>query len=175
MRHYHEYQVMGRKLPSVTDPKPKVFRMRIFAKNEVVAKSRFWYFLSQIHKLKKTSGEIISVNEIFEKKPNVVKNFGIFLRYNSRSGTHNMYKEFRDITRVGAIAQLYDDMAARHSARDKSIQIIQIEEVPNSKCRRPYVKQFHSPTLRFPLPHRANRITKATPTFARRRPSTYAC
>ena len=40
-----EYQVVGRHLPTDSDPNPKIYRMRIFAPNEVVAKSRFWYFL----------------------------------------------------------------------------------------------------------------------------------
>lgn len=40
-----EYQVVGRHLPTESEPTPKIFRMRIFAPNEVVAKSRFWYFL----------------------------------------------------------------------------------------------------------------------------------
>ena len=40
-----EYQVVGRHLPTEQDPSPKIFRMRFFAPNEVVAKSRFWYFL----------------------------------------------------------------------------------------------------------------------------------
>lgn len=40
-----EYQVVGRHLPTEAEPAPKIYRMRIFAPNEVVAKSRFWYFL----------------------------------------------------------------------------------------------------------------------------------
>jgi large subunit ribosomal protein L18Ae len=40
-----EYQVVGRHLPTEHEPTPKIYRMRIFAPNEVVAKSRFWYFL----------------------------------------------------------------------------------------------------------------------------------
>lgn len=40
-----EYQVVGRHLPTESEPSPKIYRMRIFAPNEVVAKSRFWYFL----------------------------------------------------------------------------------------------------------------------------------
>lgn len=40
-----EYQVVGRHVPTEADPNPKIYRMRIFAVNEVVAKSRFWYFL----------------------------------------------------------------------------------------------------------------------------------
>jgi large subunit ribosomal protein L18Ae len=57
-----EYQVVGRHLPTESDPTPKIYRMRIFAPNEVVAKSRFWYFLRQLKKVKKASGEIIGVN-----------------------------------------------------------------------------------------------------------------
>ena len=40
-----EYQAVGRHLPTEAEPTPKIYRMRIFAPNEVVAKSRFWYFL----------------------------------------------------------------------------------------------------------------------------------
>jgi large subunit ribosomal protein L18Ae len=38
--------------------------MRIFAPNAVVAKSRFWYFLRGLQKVKKTTGEIVSVNVV---------------------------------------------------------------------------------------------------------------
>ncbi len=45
--------------------------------------------------------------QIFEKKPTTVKNFGVWVRYQSRTGYHNMYKEYRDTTLNGAIEQLY--------------------------------------------------------------------
>jgi large subunit ribosomal protein L18Ae len=64
--------------------------MRIFAPNDVVAKSRFWYYLRQLKKVKKANGEIVALNVIHEKKPLKVKNFAIWLRYDSRSGTHNV-------------------------------------------------------------------------------------
>jgi len=44
-----EYQVVGRHLPTEAEPVPRLYRMRIFAPNEVVAKSRFWYFLRCVH------------------------------------------------------------------------------------------------------------------------------
>ena len=47
--------------------------MRIFATDPVVAKSRFWYFLRQLRKFKKTTGEIVSVEEIKEKNPLKIK------------------------------------------------------------------------------------------------------
>merc|ERR1712058_212928 len=81
-----------------SEPVTPLYRMRIFATDQVVAKSRFWYFLRQLRKFKKTTGEIVSVEEIREQKPLKIKNFGIWLRYDSRSGTHNMYRECRDLT-----------------------------------------------------------------------------
>ena len=47
--------------------------MRIFATDPVVAKSRFWYFLRQLRKFKKTTGEIVSCEEVKEKSPLKVK------------------------------------------------------------------------------------------------------
>ena len=61
---FHEYQVVGRKLPSPKDQIPQLYRMRIFAPNEVIAKSRFWYFLKKLKKVKKAAGEIVSINEV---------------------------------------------------------------------------------------------------------------
>lgn len=59
-----EYQVIGRHLPNEANPTPKLYRMRIFAPNTVVAKSRFWYFMAQLRKLKKANGEIVSLNVV---------------------------------------------------------------------------------------------------------------
>jgi large subunit ribosomal protein L18Ae len=129
--------------------------MRIFAPNEVVAKSRFWYFLRQLKKVKKASGEIVALHAIHEKKPMKVKNFGIWLRYDSRSGTHNMYKEFRELSRAAAVETLYQDMAARHRARFRSVQILRVAEIEKKDdVKRPYIRQLLEPGLKFPLPHR---------------------
>ena len=59
-----EYQVIGRHLPTETNPTPKLYRMRIFAPNTVVAKSRFWYFLMKLRKVKKANGEIVTINVV---------------------------------------------------------------------------------------------------------------
>merc|ERR1712137_877658 len=96
----HEYQVIGRLKPTAENTAPTMYRMRIFSPNEVVAKSRFWYFLSKYHKMKKTTGEILAVNEIFEKNPQVVKNYGAFIRYDSRSGTRSI--QIIDVKEVAA-------------------------------------------------------------------------
>ena len=56
--------MIGRHLPTEANPTPKLYRMRIFAPNTVVAKSRFWYFLMKLRKVKKANGEIVSLNVV---------------------------------------------------------------------------------------------------------------
>ncbi|GAA5918916.1 hypothetical protein JCM6882_003373 [Rhodosporidiobolus microsporus] len=171
MGRFQEYQVIGRKLPSEKEPQPKLYRMRIFAPNDVVAKSRFWYFLRKLRKVKKATGEVVAVNVISEKKPLKVKNFGIWLRYDSRSGTHNMYKEFRELSRADAVHACYQDMAARHRARFRSVQILRVAEIEKTvDVRRTNIKQLLTPNLRFPLPHR---VVKSRSLFLAHRPSTF--
>lgn len=80
--------------------------MRVFAPNPVLAKSKFWYHMKRQHKVRKVQGEVVSVQEIYEKHPGTIKNYGIVLRYLSRTETINMYKEYRDTTLAGAVSQM---------------------------------------------------------------------
>ena len=63
-----QYQVVGRFVPNAKypedNPQCKVYRMNLFAKNKVVARSRFWYFVSRLCRVKKVNGQIISVSEV---------------------------------------------------------------------------------------------------------------
>jgi len=60
----HQYLVAGRHVPSEKNPNPKIYKMRIFANDEVRAKSKFWYFLRRLNKIKKANGEILSCTEV---------------------------------------------------------------------------------------------------------------
>ena len=55
--------------------------------------------------------------QTFEKNPTKIKNYGIWLRYQSRTGYDSMYKEYRDTTLNGAIRVMYNEMASRHRVR----------------------------------------------------------
>ncbi|CAG9955221.1 unnamed protein product [Clonostachys rosea f. rosea IK726] len=148
--------------------------MTIFAPNETVAKSRFWYFLRGLKKVKKATGEVVSVKAVHEKHPQKVKNFGIWIRYDSRSGTHNMYKEYREVSRTDAVESLYSDMAARHRARFRSIHILRVVEIEKTEdIKRPYIRQLITKDLKFPLPHRTSQLTSKK-VFSAKRPSTFA-
>ena len=167
-----QYEIIGRKLPTKAEPKQPLYKMTIFAPNEVVAKSRFWYFLSQLKKMKRSTGQILRVTRITEKRRGVVRNYGIWLRYDSRSNTHNMYREYRDVSLAGAVTTLYREMAARHRCRGHSIQVIRTDVVPVNKVLRPQTKQFLDAHIKFPLPHRRFASQLKTP-FAARRPTTF--
>lgn len=175
MRHY---QVVGRKAPTEDHANPEAYRMIIFAPNKVIAKSKFWYFMHQFRKMKKTTGEILDCVELIEKDTSTVKNYGIWLRYNSNSGTHNMYREYRDVKLTGAVSQLYDEMAGRHRTRPRSIQIIRTAVVADEDLKRVNPMQFVGDDLKFPLPHRVasgKRGQKAlsSSTFTTVRPTTF--
>merc|ERR1712196_113318 len=141
---YHQYQVVGRHLPTESDPSPSLYRMKVCA-----------------------------VNEIFEKDPTTVKNYGVWLRVMSRTGYYNMYKEFRDVTMNGAIDQMYQDLAARHRIRASCIQIIKTGVLADEDCKRPNITQFHKENLAFPLPIKTKRASekKYRSTFKANRPN----
>lgn len=89
---FHQYQVVGRGLPTETDQHPKIYRMKLWATNDVRAKSKFWwvfrnpthedqilsaekhmysifygycrYFLRKLKKIKKSNGQVLAINEV---------------------------------------------------------------------------------------------------------------
>jgi len=173
-----QYQVVGRYVPNSKypedNPQCKVYRMKLFAKNKVVARSRFWYFMGRLCRVKKANGQIISVSQIFEKYPDQVKNFGVWFRYESRTGTHNAYKEFRELTLTDAINAVYQDMAGRSRAKPGAIQILKTAELKPEECKRTVIKQFHSSGVKFPLPHQITKTPKEfKTTFKASRPTTF--
>ena len=72
----HQYLVVGRHVPSDATPNPKIYKMRIFSANGTTAKSKFWYFLRKLNKIKRANGEILSCSEVKIKniKINIIKN-----------------------------------------------------------------------------------------------------
>ncbi len=56
--------VIGRKLPSEKDLEPKLYRLRIFHKNEALARSKFWHHMKRQHKVRRVQGEIVNVSEV---------------------------------------------------------------------------------------------------------------
>ena len=63
---FHQYQVVGRLKPSAQKGtrKSTIYKMNVFAPNSVVAKSRFWYYMSMLNRVKRANGEILQINEV---------------------------------------------------------------------------------------------------------------
>jgi large subunit ribosomal protein L18Ae len=141
-----QFYVVGRALPSEKIPEPECYRMRVFAKDQVRARSKFWYFMKRQHKVRKCQGEVVSTSEIFEKNATCIKNYGIFFRYLTRTDTVNMYKEFRSNTICGAVSQLYTELAGKHSGRGETVQIIRTKvinklAVPGEESDKPTLRR----------------------------------
>ncbi|KAH7863305.1 hypothetical protein Vadar_015985 [Vaccinium darrowii] len=94
---------------------------------------------------------------IFEKNPTKIKNYGIWLRYQSRTGYHNMYQEYHNMYQEYRDTTLNDPifmvllMASWHRVRHHCIQIIKTATVPAKLCKRESTKQFHNSKIKFPL------------------------
>ena len=79
-----QYEICGRQVVNAK-PDTEIFKMTIFAPNEIVAQSRYWYFLNQLQRIKRTHGQMVSCKLIAEDDTDV-KNFGITIRYRTQVG-----------------------------------------------------------------------------------------
>jgi len=113
------------------------------------------------NKVRRVQGEIVSVSEIFEKKTSSIKNYGILIRYLTRTDNINMYKEYRATSLCQAISMLYSEMAGRHSARGDTIHIIKTSVVADKDVLRASTTQYAKKSLRYPkMTHLARAPTK---------------
>lgn len=167
-----QFWVVGRQLHSEANPNPTCFRVRVFAKNEVLARSQFWYEMKRQNKVRKCQGEIVNVSEIFERKTNSVKVYGIVFKYLTRTGIVNMYKEFRTNSLCNAVSQLYNEVAGRHSGRAESIHIIKTLVVQRNEIKRAAPYEYAKTNLKFPKMSFIKRAPTAAhkSTFTAKRP-----
>jgi len=175
MLQLRQFFIVGRSLVTEENPNPTLYRMRVFQRDAVLARSKFWYHMKRQHKVRKIQGEIISTSEIFEKKTGAIRNYGIVLRYLTRADTVNMYKEYRDVSLCGAVSQMYMEMSGRHSAAQNSIQIIRTSVIANADVRRPQILQFTTQNIKFPKTNNLKRapFQSLGATVRAKRPSLY--
>merc|ERR1711988_1448624 len=104
---YNHFQIIGRLYPDETTKSPPLYRMEIWATNSLRARSKFWYFLRKLQRIRKTKGHIICCQEIFEQKVSICKTFGLWVNFESRTGNHSAFKEYRDLSLNSAVRHLY--------------------------------------------------------------------
>lgn len=158
--HLKQYQVIGRESPSEANPSPVCYKYEIFAPNYVVAKSRFWKLMKSKCKVKHTHGDILSCKTVRDRKI-AARNYSVDLVYYTQAhGFTHMTKEFRDVSKAGAVRQAFNEMGAQHRARYHNIDVMNVKSIANRECRRPTVRQFHNARLSFPLLHRNTKAAR---------------
>ncbi|TBU12555.1 ribosomal protein L18a [Hamiltosporidium tvaerminnensis] len=147
-----KFKIFGSKLPTEEEKEPQIYVANIFAKNDVYARSRFFNLLNTKHKIKSTKACVLKVVPITEDiSEMVVKNYGIKFYYRSKRCFHNMYKEFRAISRISAVEKLFSDMGGRHEVKNDMIFIVSVSEISDEEVKRPGVKEFCGDEVMFPL------------------------
>ena len=168
--------VIGRSLPTEENPTPEIIVVRVYARNQVFARSQFWKTNRVINKIKKSQGEVLKIQEIFEAGKVKARNYGIFLKYRSRTGVHNCFKEYRDINLKGAINQMYNEMGGNYKANNERVEIIRTVEITNEKdlrIRNPRCRQWmNTEEIMFPVWKKNTRPTdtRYRSTFKANRP-----
>merc|ERR1711874_357270 len=146
--------VYGRKYPTESNPEPEIVCTKVYAPNDVFAKSQFWKINREQHKFKRAAGEVLRVREANEKNTKTVKAYGIYFHYRDRTSFRNAFKEFRAVSLNDALTQLVNEMASRQKIKRESIQIIKtcILGKKDIKTRDPRVARFsNSCSVAFPF------------------------
>lgn len=128
-----EFRMYASEKPSESETSPQVYVSTVFAKNEVVARSRLFRLLRIKHKLKSSQGEVLKAVEVPQHGDMKIRNFGVTAVYRSSSGLHNFYKEFRAPTRAIAVERIYQDIGSRHHVPSQRVTVVDVVEVPDDE------------------------------------------
>jgi ribosomal protein L20A (L18A) len=130
-----QFYVYGRVSPSENSAEPEITVIKIIAKNSAFAKSKFWKIMRTQNKIKKSSGEILKVQEIFNSGKINSQNFGIYLKYQSHVGKKNMFKEFRAVSVQDAVDQLYNEMGGNYKVSRDRVDIVKVVRLNDDQLR----------------------------------------
>merc|ERR1712224_219327 len=148
---HRQFEIIGRLHPHKHSQSPILYRMKIWASDSLRARSKFWFFLRKLQRIRKTKGHVVYCQAIFERKPAVAKFFGLWANFASRTGNHSTFKEYRDLLLNGAVEQLYTDIASRHKTPTESIQIIKTVVVAHENCKSNNALSYQDKKIRVPL------------------------
>ena len=145
------FQVVGRETPTPKNPCPTVYKYEVFAPNFVVAQSRFWKLMRERNKVKQVNGDILSCTTVKDKKIKARTYNVDMVYYSQRCGYTHMSKEYRDVSKAGAVSQAYNDLASRHRARYHNIDIAAVKSIAAKDVKRVAIRQYLNKNLSFPL------------------------
>ncbi|KAH9385658.1 large subunit ribosomal protein L18Ae [Nematocida major] len=127
--HIKEYKVFASEKPSAANPVPQVFVNTVFAKNEIIARSKTFGLLRKQYKIKLTKGVVLKIEEVPQHADNKVRTFGVRAAYIIKRKTVNVLKEIRALTRAEAVFGLLQDLRTRHSVRPETVGIVEVTEI----------------------------------------------
>lgn len=157
---YKEYRLKACLAPTEKNPQPQIYESIIYAKNHILARSKFFKLLNDKYKLKSSKLVLIDTEEIKEKITGEVKNYGISFVFRCKKGLQNSYREFRAVSRCSALDFLYRESAIRIRCKRDDIFIIEIKELKDDEIKTEKIAEFNKPDLKFPIFRKTNN-TKA--------------
>lgn len=173
-----QFYVYGRENACESNPTPEVTVMKIIAKNSAFAKSKFWKIMRTQNKIKKSAGEIIKVQEVFNSGKVNAQNYGIYLKYQSNVGKQNMFKEFRAVSIQDAVDQLYNEMGGNYKTSRDRVDIVKVVKIAdeNLRIKNPRCLQFqNTDSIAIPVWRKNHRssLPQYRSNFVKKRPCTY--
>ncbi|EJW03901.1 hypothetical protein EDEG_01811 [Edhazardia aedis USNM 41457] len=145
-----EYVIHASAYPTEKVRHPQVFVMVVYAKNEIIARSKMNKIILKKFKIKNPL--LLKIEEIQPNNSQLkINNYGITYVFRSRKGKHNMYKEFRALSKGEAVDMLVNDMASKHRAQKNCLDVIEVKEINNEEVKRMNVAQFAKDNVSFPI------------------------
>lgn len=146
-----EYRAFISKKPTTTEPIPQVFASTIFAKNVCLARASIEKLLKNQYKIKPDDAVVLEIKEIEQERDFVFRNYGIKFTYKTKSSLQNGYKEIRNMNRVLAVSDLYQEFGAGNKIKSCFINIIEVNELPDDKVTKTRVLSYLGDNVMFPI------------------------
>lgn len=127
--HIKEYKVFASEKPTAANPVPQVFVNVVFAKNEIIARSKTFSLLRKQYKIKLSKGVVLKIEEVPQYTDRKVRTFGVRAAYIIKRKTVNVHKEIRALSRAQAVFGLWQDLRTRHSVRPETVGIVEVTEI----------------------------------------------
>ncbi|MEN2498868.1 MAG: 60S ribosomal protein L20B [Marteilia pararefringens] len=135
-----------------------VYRLKVFAPNEVQAKSSFCKSVRQVLTMKKANIRVMRVKRLEEDNCEfVARTYGIFaiIRQIQSGRIHKVFKEVRAESRCIAVRKFYDSQCGQFNIDCNQIHICKVEEITDAKkiISKPVASLANS-NLEFPKPRK---------------------
>nr|QSE03612.1 60S ribosomal protein L18A [Metchnikovella dogieli] len=142
-----EFNIIGKKAEGEDQ---QLYKMTIFASNTVVAKTRFFKAMRKTNKIKRSAAEIVSLEELKENGVLKARTYGVWIRVSSKNNPKNLYKEYRETSRIKAAAKCFQSLASLYKLRYHEVDIISMKELGLNELKREETRQFAEEGVRFP-------------------------